>query len=108
IYYAQQQTIVLEEPYFQLEEHDQLAFARLLEELSVQKEIIVITANLEDALISCDEVYRLDDAGLHLLDIADTDDEPQLPGEFEEANFNVQKIPTNKNDKVILFNPPEI
>lgn len=108
IYYAQQQTIVLEEPYFQLEEHDQLAFARLLEELSVQKEIIVITANLEDALISCDEVYRLDDAGLHLLDIADTDDEPQLPGELEEANFNVQKIPTKKNDKVILFNPPEI
>src|SRR5690606_19102824 len=45
---------------------------------------------------------------LHLLDIADADDEPQLPGELEEANFNVQKIPTKKNDKVILFNPPEI
>lgn len=108
IYYAHQQTIVLEEPYFQLEEQDQLVFARLLEELSAEKEIIVVTANLEDALISCDEVYRLDDEGLHLLDIADMEGEPQLPGELEEANFKVQKIPTKKNDKVILFNPPEI
>lgn len=108
IYFAHQQTIVLEEPYFQLEEQDQQVFARLLEELSAEKEILLLTANLEDALISCDEVYRLDDAGLHLLDIADADDEPKIQGELEEANFKVQKIPTKKNDKVILFNPPEI
>lgn len=108
VYYAQQKTIVLEEPYFQLEEQDQLMFARLLEELSAEKEIIVLTSNLEDALISCDEVYRLDDAGLQLLDIADVEEDGQIQSEVEEANFKVQKIPTKKNDKVILFNPPEI
>ncbi|MCM3611739.1 LytTR family transcriptional regulator DNA-binding domain-containing protein [Planococcus sp. MERTA32b] len=108
IYYAQQQTIVLEEPYFQLEEQERQVFARLVQELSAEKRIIILTGNLEDALISCDEVYRLDDAGLHHLDIADSDNEPEEQAEAEEADFKVQKIPTKKNDKVILFNPPEI
>ncbi|WP_341962459.1 LytTR family transcriptional regulator DNA-binding domain-containing protein [Planococcus maritimus] len=108
VYYAQQPIIVLEEPYFQLEEPDQLAFARLLEELAEEKQILILTANLEDALISCDEVYRLDEAGLHLLDITDADDEAEVAHEIGEAEFKIQKIPTKKNDKTILFNPPEI
>lgn len=108
IFFAQQQTIVLEEPYFQLEEQERQVFARLVQELSAEKRIIILTGNLEDALVSCDEIYRLDDAGLHHLDIADSDNEPEEQSEVEEANFKVQKIPTKKNDKVILFNPPEI
>ncbi|MBF6633299.1 MAG: LytTR family transcriptional regulator DNA-binding domain-containing protein [Planococcus sp. (in: Bacteria)] len=108
IYYAHQQTIVLEEPYFQLEEQERLVFARLLQELSAEKRIIILTSNLEDALISCDEIFRLDNAGLHQLDFADSDSEPPVQEEIEEAEFKVQKIPTKKNDKVILFNPPEI
>ncbi|MEZ0481657.1 LytTR family transcriptional regulator DNA-binding domain-containing protein [Planococcus sp. SSTMD024] len=108
IYYAQQPAIVLEEPYFQLEEPDQLAFRRLLEELSEEKQILILTANLEDALISCDTVYRLDEAGLHLLDITDADDDTEGPDELGETEFKIQKIPTKKNDKTILFNPPEI
>lgn len=108
IYYAQQQTIVLEEPYFQLEEEDQVVFRHLLKELSTEKEILLLTANLEDALLSCDEIYRLDDVGLHLLDITDSDNEPQVQEEIEGAEFKIQKIPTKKNDKIILFNPPEI
>lgn len=108
ICYAKQQTIVIEEPYFQLEEQERMLFARLVQELSTEKRVIILTANLEDALISSDEIYRLDDAGLHLLDIADSDNEPPVPEEIEETGFKVQKIPTKKNDKVILFNPPEI
>ncbi|MDE0584835.1 MULTISPECIES: LytTR family transcriptional regulator DNA-binding domain-containing protein [Planococcus] len=108
VYYAQQPIIVLEEPYFQLEEPDQLAFKRLLEELSEEKQILILTANLEDALISCDEIYRLDEAGLHLLDITDAEDEAENAHETGEAEFKIQKIPTKKNDKTILFNPPEI
>lgn len=108
IFFAQQLTIVLEEPYFQLEEQERQVFVRLVQELSAEKWIIILTGNLEDALVSCDEIYRLDDAGLHHLDIADSDNEPEEQAEVEEADFKVQKIPTKKNDKVILFNPPEI
>lgn len=108
VYYAQQPAIILEEPYFQLEEPDQLAFKRLLEELVEEKQILILTANLEDALISCDTVYRLDEAGLHLLDITDAEDEMEALDEPGEAEFKIQKIPTKKNDKTILFNPPEI
>lgn len=108
IFYAKQQTIVIEEPYFQLEEQERMLFARMLQELSEDKRVIIMTANLEDALISCDEIYRLDDAGLHLLDIAESENEPPVPVEIEETDLKVQKIPTKKNDKVILFNPPEI
>ena len=108
VHYAQQPAIILEEPYFQLEEPDQLAFKRLLEELVEEKQILILTANLEDALISCDTVYRLDEAGLHLLDITDAEDEMEALDEPGEAEFKIQKIPTKKNDKTILFNPPEI
>lgn len=91
VYYAQQPIIVLEEPYFQLEEPDQLAFKRLLEELSEEKQILILTANLEDALISCDAIYRLDEAGLHLLDITDAEDEAENAHETGEAEFKIQK-----------------
>lgn len=110
IYFAGQGTIVLEEPYFRLELSERRAFAHLLEELSKNKAIVLLAANLEDALVSCDEIYRLDESGVHMLDISDGEEEavPSDKGEEDEENFKIQKIPTKKNDKVILFNPPEI
>ena len=53
----------------------------------------------------CDKIYRLDELGLNLLDIADTEEQQK---EETEESFKIQKIPTKKNDKIILFNPPEI
>jgi len=108
VYFAHQPTLVLEEPYFYLEEQDRRQFKRILDDLSKQIQILILTSNLEDAMISCDSIYRLNESGFHLLDIRDSEEDKQAVQEQDRANITLQKIYTKKNEKVILFNPPEI
>ncbi|MEK3967670.1 MULTISPECIES: LytTR family transcriptional regulator DNA-binding domain-containing protein [unclassified Paenibacillus] len=108
VFFAHQPTLVLEEPYFYLEEQDCRQLKRLLDDLSQEKQILILTSNLEDALISCDAIYRLNESGFHPLDIRDFDEDKQEVQKQDEANITLQKISTKRNDKVILFNPPEI
>lgn len=108
VFFAHQPTLVLEEPYFYLEEQDRRHFKRILDDLSKEKQILILTSNLEDALISCDVIYRLNELGFHQLDIRDSDEARQEGQEQDRANITLQKIYTKKNDKVILFDPPEI
>ncbi|MBQ0140414.1 MAG: LytTR family transcriptional regulator DNA-binding domain-containing protein [Kurthia sp.] len=106
VYFAQQPTIVLEEPYFYLDESDRKIFSRILDELSSTKRLVILASNLEDALISCHKIYRLDEQGLKQLDIADSEDQEEA---IEEPQpFKLEKISTRKNEKTILFDPPEI
>lgn len=108
VFFAHQPVLVLEEPYFYLEDQDRRHFKRILDDLSKEKQILILTSNLEDALISCDTIYRLNDSGLHPLDIQDSEEDKQEVHKQDEANITLQKISTKRNDKVILFNPPEI
>ncbi|MGE7614704.1 LytTR family transcriptional regulator DNA-binding domain-containing protein [Paenibacillus sp. NPDC101420] len=108
VFFAHQPTLILEEPYFYLEEQDRRQFKRILDELSQEKQILILTSNLEDALISCDTIYRLNESGFHPLDIRDIEEDKQELQKQDETNITLQKISTKRNDKVILFNPPEI
>jgi len=108
VFFAHQPTIVLEEPYFYLEEQDRRQFQRVLDDLSKEKQILILTSNLEDAIISCDAIYRLNDSGFFQLDLRDVEEDQQNVQEQDQANITLQKISTKRNDKVILFNPPEI
>ncbi|MBA9088204.1 ABC-2 type transport system ATP-binding protein [Fontibacillus solani] len=108
VYFAHQPTLVLEEPYFYLEEQDRRHFKRILDDLSKEKQILILTSNLEDALISCDAIYRLNEFGFHPLDIRDSEEDKQEVQEQDRANITLQKIYTKRNDKVILFDPPEV
>ncbi|RRJ62783.1 LytR family transcriptional regulator [Paenibacillus oralis] len=107
-FFAYQPTLVLEEPYFYLEEEDRRQFKRILDDLSKEKQILILTSNLEDAMISCDAIYRLNEFGLHPLDIRDSEEDKQEVQEQDRANITLQKIYTKRNDKVILFDPPEV
>jgi ABC-2 type transport system ATP-binding protein len=108
VFFAHQPTLVLEEPYFYLEEQDRRQFKRILDDLLKEKQVLILTSNLEDAIISCDEIYRLNESGFHPLDIRDSEEDKQEAQKQDEANITLQKISTKRNDKVILFNPPEI
>lgn len=107
-FFAYQPTLVLEEPYFYLEEEDRRHFKRILDDLSKEKQLLILTSNLEDAMISCDAIYRLNKSGFHPLDIRDSEEDKQEVPEQDRANITLQKIYTKRNDKVILFDPPEI
>ncbi|WP_435923110.1 LytTR family transcriptional regulator DNA-binding domain-containing protein [Paenibacillus sp. DYY-L-2] len=108
VFFAHQPTIVLEEPYFYLEEEDRRHFKRILDDLAKEKRILILTSNLEDAMISCDAIYRLNELGFHPLDIRDSEEDKQEAPEQDRANITLQKIYTKRNDKVILFDPPEV
>lgn len=108
IYFAHQPVVAIEEPYFYLEERERLLFKKVLE--NIKKFILILTSNLEDAIISCDEIYRLTEQGLQQFDIAGDEMENEAISEepVEQQSIKIEKIPTRRNDKVILFNPPEI
>jgi len=108
VFFAHQPTLVLEEPYFYLEEEDRRHFKRILDDLSKEKQILILTSNLEDAMISCDAIYRLNELGLHPLDIRDSEEDKPEVRKQDETNITLQKISTKRNDKVILFDPPEV
>jgi len=108
VFFAHQPTLVLEEPYFYLEEEDRRHFKRILDDLSKQKQILMLTSNLEDAMISCDAIYRWNEHGFHPLDIRDSEEDQREAQEQDQANITLQKIYTKRNDKVILFDPPEV
>lgn len=106
IYFAHQSQIVLEEPYFYLDDGDRKIYSQLLEELCITKQFIILASNLADALISCHTIYRLDEQGLKQLDIADSDEQKEATDSIQP--LKLEKISTKKNDKTILFDPPEI
>ncbi|UQZ34125.1 ABC transporter ATP-binding protein [Paenibacillus sp. PK3_47] len=108
VFFAYQPAVVLEEPYFYLEEQERRHFKRIVDDLSSDKQILILTSNLEDALISCDSIYRLNELGFHPLDIRDSEEDRQEVQKQDEPSITLQKISTKRNDKVILFNPPEI
>ena len=71
------------------------------------KIIILLSNNLEDLMVASTSIHRLDGTDLHALDIKEVDIE-QTPQPLKNAPIRLDKIPTKKNDKIILFNPPEI
>src|SRR5690625_3112577 len=70
------------------------------------KTILILTENMESAITVADTVYRLDEQGLHAIDMGVEGAE----GVGVENNHTIHfdKIPTKVNDKIILFDPPEI
>ena len=97
--------MVIEEPLQNLEEHTKQVIIRSLNSLS-NKMIILLSNNVEDLIVSCTEINRLDAHGLHPLHITDEDEQTTETAPF--TPIKIEKIPTKKNDKIILFNPPEL
>ena len=99
---------VLEEPFQNIDDFSKQNIQKLLKCLvEQQKSIILLSNNLEDLMITSTVIHRLDGTGLHTLDVKE-DELEHTPQPFESAPIRLDKIPTKKNDKIILFNPPEI
>lgn len=80
----------------------------------LEKAVLILTGNMENAITMADHVYRLNEDGLHKVEVQDTnvpnEVEVEEPTEKEEVplTVNFNKIPTKVNEKIILFDPPEI
>ena len=97
--------LVVEEPFYRLDEKARVVIAQLIRQLEEQgKTILLLSNNIEDLLISTNEVFRIDQSGFYKMDFG----EEQPVSTPEEPVIRIEKIQTRKNDKTILFNPPEI
>lgn len=105
---------ILEEPDQNIDLETKRVLMKMVQELQKKnKTVLVLTSNMESALSVTDNIYRLDELGLHKLDVMQQETGQEAAAEVEELEPIVQpvrfeKIPTKVNDKIILFDPPEI
>lgn len=104
-YLCEQRVVVIEEPIQNLEEHTKRLMIQLLSTLT-SKMLLLISNNMEDLLLASHQINRLDEKGLKVLDISNQEVGVQTNEHSTPIRF--EKIPTKKNEKIILFNPPEI
>lgn len=97
--------LIIEEPFYRVDGDARAIIAALIQQLVERgTTVLLLSSNLEDLLISTNDIFRIDDSGCHQLDF----DEEQSAATVEEPVIKIEKIQTKKNDKTILFNPPEI
>lgn len=99
--------IVMEEP----DQNIDIESKRILQQLlngwkEEGKAVLLLTSNMESAIILADNVYRLTSQGMTLVETKDA--AVEKVEEPEEPAFSFSKIPTKVNDKMVLFDPPEI
>ncbi|WP_301109924.1 LytTR family transcriptional regulator DNA-binding domain-containing protein [Sporosarcina sp.] len=89
-------------------------FLTVLQDLKEQeKGVLILTGNMESAVTAGDDVFRLDDNGLHSIQTRDTLEDQSAADEISVTAESVlpvrfEKIPTKVNEKIVLFDPPEI
>ncbi|MHC8514556.1 LytTR family transcriptional regulator DNA-binding domain-containing protein [Sporosarcina sp. ITBMC105] len=105
---------VLEEPDQNLDLESKRILLSTIERLKKQNlTTFIITGNMESAVTMADEIFRLDENGLRAISTKlAIHEEPSLEREetIQESIVPVrlEKIPTKVNDKIVLFDPPEI
>lgn len=100
--------LVIEEPFQNIDEHTKKIIVNGVHQLKeAGKQPIILSSNMDDLLISCDTIFRLNTDGLHLVDLQE-DDNKDSQSAINTTHIRFEKIPTKRNDKIILFNPPEI
>ncbi|MBS3681410.1 LytTR family transcriptional regulator DNA-binding domain-containing protein [Ornithinibacillus massiliensis] len=98
---------IFEEPDLNVDMETKRVFLNILEELKEKdKAILVLTNNMESAITMSNDVYRLGQSGLSKVQMEDGSEAKDKEEGQVALNFN--KIPTKVNEKIILFDPPEI
>lgn len=98
---------VIEEPFQNMDEHAKRIVINILSSLKkMQKTAIILSNNMGDILNASDSIFHLDASGLRVVDVEGK--ETAVLEENEATPFRIDKIPTKRNERLILFNPPEI
>lgn len=109
--------ILLEEPDLNVDLETKRVLVHVLKHLQKNnKGVLILTSNMESAITLAESVYRLNEDGLQTVEIKTEENEEKI--EIEEASeegldkqdisFQLNKIPSKVNDKIVLLDPPEI
>src|SRR5699024_5611307 len=69
---------------------------------------LVLVSNMEHALLLGDAAYKLQEKGLQPIEVDDDEEAPEAESTGSPMTTNLFKIPAKVDDKMILFDPPEI
>ncbi|MFC7319830.1 LytTR family transcriptional regulator DNA-binding domain-containing protein [Halobacillus campisalis] len=115
----QPELVILEEPDQNIDLESKVLLRELINEHTAEGgAALVITSNMESAVILTNEVYRLNEEGLKKMDVQEPDegaggDQPDqegdsLPDPESSAQVQLERIPAKVKEKMILFDPTEI
>ncbi|MDN4606133.1 LytTR family transcriptional regulator DNA-binding domain-containing protein [Sporosarcina highlanderae] len=103
---------IFEEPDQNMDLESKRIFLSVLQLLKQKgRSAFILTGNMESAVTAADQIFRLDENGLHPVHISvETEKEIENPPSIAESIVPVrfEKIPTKVNEKIVLFDPPEI
>lgn len=105
---------IFEEADLNVDVETKRVFINITQKLKTErKAIVVLTGNMESAVTIATNIYRLDEDGLHKIEIdkentKEETDELDVVEKREGKRVQFNKIPTKVNDKILLFDPPEI
>ena len=104
---------VVEEPDQNIDLETQRIFILIIEILRNKgKSVLILTSNMESAITMASKVFRLDSNGLQEIQVAGViEKEEAITEEIvreEVQPVRFEKIPTKVNEKIVLFDPPEI
>lgn len=104
---------IFEEPELNIDIETKRIFIHIVARLQEKdKGVVILTGNMESAITSAVNVYRLDENGLQKIetstDIEEGKKEEVVESEEKDDTFQFHKVPTKVNDKIVLFDPLEI
>ncbi|PAV28601.1 ABC transporter ATP-binding protein [Virgibacillus profundi] len=104
--------IVFREPIHGVDVRTINTFINMLQKIKGhQIPVLILVSNLEHALLLGDDAYKLQQNGIQQVEIDEEDaGKPELKSSerTSPATVNLFKIPAKVDDKMILFDPPEI
>ena len=105
---------IFEEPDLNVDMETKRVFINITRKIQEEgRSILVLTGNMESAVTFADQVYCLDEDGLRIIETKTAENAEVMPTEERANEKDIQpiqfnKIPTKVNDKIVLFDPPEI
>lgn len=107
---------IIEEPDQNVDLETQRIFILVIESLRDEgKSVLILTSNMESAITMANRVFRLDTNGLEEIQLVEESEQEESTNETideivqeEIQPVRFEKIPTKVNEKIVLFDPPEI
>ncbi|UOQ48694.1 LytTR family transcriptional regulator DNA-binding domain-containing protein [Gracilibacillus caseinilyticus] len=100
--------MIFREPIYHIDIRSINTFIKMLQKIKESHiPVIVLVSNMEHALLLGDVAYKLQNKGLQQIEVEDQDSDTSSI-ESESTSINLLKIPAKVDDKIILFDPPEI
>ncbi|MFS0749143.1 LytTR family transcriptional regulator DNA-binding domain-containing protein [Oceanobacillus sp. 1P07AA] len=109
--------ILFEEPDLNVDLETKRVLVHVLKYLQKNnKGVLILTSNMESAITLAESVYRLNEEGLQTVEIktAENEEKQEIDDVSDEGldkqdfSFQLNKIPSKVNDKIVLLDPPEI